>query len=137
MSPFFRSIKGNILNKYEIILYWSADDNAFIAEVPELPGWAADGQTYLDQKRLSPNYGSHYRWGFYYGEEWGIVQPEVAWVMVQKIEFIETAFRHEYTEEDIRHGINTQIKDTLLAGYEDTYGLVGFDRIRRPIEIAD
>lgn len=30
---------------YEIILYWSADDDAFIAEVPELPGCAADGKT--------------------------------------------------------------------------------------------
>ncbi len=32
--------------KYEIIVYWSEDDNAFIAEVPELPGCAADGKTY-------------------------------------------------------------------------------------------
>ncbi|MCK4765337.1 MAG: type II toxin-antitoxin system HicB family antitoxin [Candidatus Aminicenantes bacterium] len=32
--------------KYEIIVYWSEDDNAFIAEVPELPGCAADGETY-------------------------------------------------------------------------------------------
>ena len=32
--------------KYEIIIYWSADDQAYIAEVPELPGCAADGQTY-------------------------------------------------------------------------------------------
>ncbi len=32
--------------KYEIILYWSADDNAYIAEVPELPGCMADGATY-------------------------------------------------------------------------------------------
>ena len=31
--------------KYEIILYWSAEDSAFIAEVPELPGCAADGET--------------------------------------------------------------------------------------------
>lgn len=31
---------------YEIILYWSRDDEAFIAEVPELPGCAADGATY-------------------------------------------------------------------------------------------
>lgn len=30
---------------YEIILYWSDDDNAFIAEVPELPGCMADGRT--------------------------------------------------------------------------------------------
>jgi predicted RNase H-like HicB family nuclease len=33
------------MTKYEIILYWSVDDGAFIAEVPELPGCAADGQT--------------------------------------------------------------------------------------------
>jgi predicted RNase H-like HicB family nuclease len=33
---------------YEIILYWSETDEAFIAEVPELPGCAADGQTYQE-----------------------------------------------------------------------------------------
>ena len=32
--------------RYEVIIYWSADDAAFIAEVPELPGCAADGPTY-------------------------------------------------------------------------------------------
>lgn len=32
--------------RYEIILYWSEIDQAFIAEVPELPGCAADGATY-------------------------------------------------------------------------------------------
>ena len=32
--------------RYEVILYWSAEDSAFIAEVPELPGCAADGATY-------------------------------------------------------------------------------------------
>jgi len=34
--------------RYEIILYWSKEDQAFIAEVPELPGCAADGATYQD-----------------------------------------------------------------------------------------
>jgi predicted RNase H-like HicB family nuclease len=34
--------------RYEIILYWSAADQAFIAEVPELPGCAADGATYQE-----------------------------------------------------------------------------------------
>ena len=33
------------MHKYEIILYWSQDDEAFIAEVPELPGCAAHGST--------------------------------------------------------------------------------------------
>ena len=33
------------MTKYEIILYWSAEDDAFIAEAPELPGGAADGGT--------------------------------------------------------------------------------------------
>ena len=31
--------------KYEIVIYWSKEDEAFIAEVPELPGCAADGAT--------------------------------------------------------------------------------------------
>ena len=32
--------------KYELIIYWSEDDHAFIVEVPELPGCMADGETY-------------------------------------------------------------------------------------------
>ena len=32
--------------RYEIIIYWSAEDGALLAEVPELPGCAADGPTY-------------------------------------------------------------------------------------------
>jgi predicted RNase H-like HicB family nuclease len=32
--------------KYEIIIYWSEADRVYIAEVPELPGCAADGKTY-------------------------------------------------------------------------------------------
>lgn len=31
--------------KYEIILYWSAEDQVFVAEVPELPGCIAHGKT--------------------------------------------------------------------------------------------
>jgi len=33
------------MTKYEVILYWSSEDDAFIAEVPELAGCAADGAT--------------------------------------------------------------------------------------------
>jgi predicted RNase H-like HicB family nuclease len=36
------------MNKFEIILYWSNEDQAFIAEVPELPGCAADGTTWQE-----------------------------------------------------------------------------------------
>jgi predicted RNase H-like HicB family nuclease len=34
--------------KYEVIIYWSDEDQAFIAEVPELAGCAADGVTYQE-----------------------------------------------------------------------------------------
>jgi predicted RNase H-like HicB family nuclease len=34
--------------KYEILIYWSAEDNAYLAEVPELPGCMADGSSYQE-----------------------------------------------------------------------------------------
>ena len=37
--------------KYEVIIYWSEEDQAFIAEVPELPGCASDGTTYQEALR--------------------------------------------------------------------------------------
>jgi predicted RNase H-like HicB family nuclease len=36
------------MDRYEIIIYWSDDDDAFVAEVPELPGCAAHGNTHED-----------------------------------------------------------------------------------------
>ncbi len=38
----------NMNSKYEIIIYWSKDDEAFIAEVPELAGCMSDGKTYQE-----------------------------------------------------------------------------------------
>ena len=35
-------------SKYEIIIYWSEEDNSYVAEVPELPGCVADGKTYQE-----------------------------------------------------------------------------------------
>ncbi len=35
-------------SKYEIIIYWSEEDDSFVAEVPELPGCMADGKTYRE-----------------------------------------------------------------------------------------
>jgi predicted RNase H-like HicB family nuclease len=49
--------------KYEILIYWSAEDNAYLAEVPELPGCMADGASYQEalknaelvpERKLSP-----------------------------------------------------------------------------------
>jgi len=34
--------------KYEVIIYWSNEDESFIAEVPELPGCAADGKSHQE-----------------------------------------------------------------------------------------
>lgn len=36
------------MSKYEIIIYWSEEDQAYIAEVPELAGCMADGATYQE-----------------------------------------------------------------------------------------
>ena len=36
------------MSKYGLIVYWSEEDNAFLVEVPELPGCMADGATYQE-----------------------------------------------------------------------------------------
>lgn len=36
------------MSKYEVIIYWSEADQAYVAEVPELPGCMADGSTYQE-----------------------------------------------------------------------------------------
>jgi predicted RNase H-like HicB family nuclease len=36
------------MNKYEIIIYWSEEDDSFVTEVPELSGCMADGKTYYE-----------------------------------------------------------------------------------------
>jgi predicted RNase H-like HicB family nuclease len=35
-------------NKYEIIIFWSAEDAVFVADVPELPGCMAHGASHVD-----------------------------------------------------------------------------------------
>lgn len=37
-----------MMNKYEMIIHWSEEDQLFIAEVPELPGCMADGHSYQE-----------------------------------------------------------------------------------------
>ena len=36
------------MTRYELIIYWSKEDDSFVVEVPELPGCMADGQTYAE-----------------------------------------------------------------------------------------
>jgi len=36
------------MSKYEVIIYWSEEDNAYVAEIPELPGCMADGSSYQE-----------------------------------------------------------------------------------------
>jgi len=37
-----------MMTKYEMIIYWSEEDQAYIAEVPELAGCIADGSSYQE-----------------------------------------------------------------------------------------
>ena len=34
------------MHKYELIIYWSKEDERYIVEIPELPGCMADGKSY-------------------------------------------------------------------------------------------
>jgi predicted RNase H-like HicB family nuclease len=53
--------------KYEVIIYWSDEDNAFIAEVPGLPGCMADGPT--KAKALTSGKPVNCRWS----------EPNILW----------------------------------------------------------
>ncbi len=44
----FKLDVGQAMSNYKIIIYWSEEDKAFIAEVPELAGCMADGKTYQE-----------------------------------------------------------------------------------------
>ena len=39
------------MHKYEVIVWWSEKDQAYIAEIPELPGCMSDGETYEEALR--------------------------------------------------------------------------------------
>jgi predicted RNase H-like HicB family nuclease len=40
-----------MVSRYELVIYWSDEDQRFIVEVPELPGCMADGENYEDAAR--------------------------------------------------------------------------------------
>jgi predicted RNase H-like HicB family nuclease len=57
------------MNKYEIIIFWSAVDNVFIAEIPELKGCIAHGDT-QDEALKEVNIVA---------EEWLVIAKEKGW----------------------------------------------------------
>jgi hypothetical protein len=55
--------------------------------------------------------------------------------MYESIEFNQTAFRHGYTEADIRWALVTHICDELMEGFENKYAVIGFDLSGSPMEV--
>jgi predicted RNase H-like HicB family nuclease len=52
LSKWKKDVEGSAMNhrtqKYEIIIFWSDEDDAYVADVPELPGCTAHGETRED-----------------------------------------------------------------------------------------
>ena len=61
------------MHKYEIIIYWSSEDDAYVAEVPELPGCMAHGDT---QKTALENIGQAVELWLATAREFGDPIPE-------------------------------------------------------------
>ena len=55
--------------------------------------------------------------------------------MAEKIIIIESAFRHGFTQDDIKKAVETSIYEGLLLGEDDIFAIVGFDTIGNPMEI--
>ena len=55
--------------------------------------------------------------------------------MSDKVIFIESAFRHGFSQDDIRRAIDTSIYESLLLGEDDIYTVIGFDTRGNPIEV--
>ena len=55
--------------------------------------------------------------------------------MADKILFVQSAFKHGYTQDDIVQAIETKIYEGLLRGEDDIYAIIGFDTAANPIEI--
>ena len=55
--------------------------------------------------------------------------------MADNILFVQAAFKHGYTQEDIIRAIETKIYEGLLKGEDDIYAIIGFDTSANPIEV--
>jgi len=55
--------------------------------------------------------------------------------MADNILFVQAAFKHGYTQDDIECAIETKIYEGLLKGEDDVYAIIGFDTAANPIEV--
>jgi len=55
--------------------------------------------------------------------------------MEEKIQLVQSAFRHGYTKDDIKKAIETRIYEDTLKGEDDIYVIIGFDTVANPIEV--
>ena len=55
--------------------------------------------------------------------------------MADKITFVQSAFKHGFTQDDIERAIETKIYEGLLKGEDDIYAIIGFDTTANPIEV--
>ena len=55
--------------------------------------------------------------------------------MADKIQFVQSAFKHGYTQDDIERAIETKIYEALLKGEDDIYAIIGFDTNANPLEV--
>ena len=55
--------------------------------------------------------------------------------MADMILFVQSAFKHGYTQNDIVRAIETKIYEGLLKGEDDIYAIIGFDNDANPIEV--
>ena len=55
--------------------------------------------------------------------------------MADRIIFVQSAFKHGYTQDDIERAIETKVYEGLLKGEDEIYAIIGFDTIANPIEV--
>jgi hypothetical protein len=55
--------------------------------------------------------------------------------MADKILYVQSAFKHGYTQEDIEWAIETKIYEDTLKGEDGIYVIIGFDTVANPIEV--
>jgi len=55
--------------------------------------------------------------------------------MIENVLYVQSAFKHGYTQDDIERAIETKIYEDTLKGEDDIYVIIGFDTVANPIEV--